>query len=382
MKYLNTFISALGTCLFIFLCLHIIFETPAVKSENIKKESEEIKIGALFSLSGYGTVGGTSELRGLLLAYEEIKAQGGIGDRPLTLITEDFNSDSKMLASSVVKLSTVDNVSFIIGPNWAEFADIAAPIAKRLKLTMITTSGYTSTLFDNNPYIFSMQYPPEKVIQPFTEYILSRNFTSVTLISSSNTFFELLSDTLITSLDSKVPLTRETIINDSLDYKSLLLKIKQSGENSGIVVFMTQNGPASTFVKQAKSFGIKGDRLLLGPVVLYDEILKTNQDINEDIIFFDYISDLSENFRTKYKNRFKEEPKLGSAFSYDALYLLKEALEECNSNGITDINQCIMKGLETGASGEVRFNENRERILLKPASSVFQMREGKAVRIN
>ena len=347
-----------------------------------------IKIGALFSLSGYANLAGISELNGLMLAKEEINKKGGILDKRIELVVQDFNSDFKELTSSLIKLSSFNKVSYIIGPNWAEFVEVAAPVIARSQIQMITPSGFTHSIFKAGENIFSMQYAPEDVIRPFSDYIISRNFESLTFIISSNSFYEMLADSLEQSLEGKVSINRELITNDTLDYRSLLLKIRKKSKSlnsktdgHGIVVFMGENGPASTFVKQAKSIGVKGENLLLGPIVPYDEVLKNDSQLNEDIIYFDYVSDLSESFKASYMKRFKEEPKLGAAFSYDALYLLKNSLERCNLNKKLSFKDCMLSGMENGASGDVRFSDDRKRVLLSQAAAVFQIKNGKEKRL-
>lgn len=373
---------------FKFILLICILINPLNGARADLDSDKIIKIGALFSLSGYANLAGISELNGLMLAKEEINKKGGILDKKLELVVQDFNSDFKELTSSLIKLSSFNKVSYIIGPNWAEFVEVAAPVIARSQIQMITPSGFTHSIFKAGENIFSMQYAPEDVIRPFSDYIISRNFESLTFIISSNSFYEMLADSLEQSLEGKVSINRELITNDTLDYRSLLLKIRKKSKSlnsktdgHGIVVLMGENGPASTFVKQAKSIGVKGENLLLGPILPYDEVLKNDSGLNEGIIYFDYVSDLSESFKASYMKRFKEEPKLGAAFSYDALYLLKNALERCNLNKKLSFKDCMLSGMENGASGDVRFSDDRNRVLLSQAAAVFQMKNGKEKRL-
>ena len=97
-----------------------------------------IKIGALFALSGWAAIGGRSELNATTMAIDEINAAGGVLGRPIELVVEDNRSDLRATVSAVIKLKNIDSVPVIFGPNWAEFADVAAPVFESSKVIMLT----------------------------------------------------------------------------------------------------------------------------------------------------------------------------------------------------------------------------------------------------
>lgn len=60
---------------------------------------EPIRIGAIFSMSGYGA-DGIAELNGVLMAQEQINSAGGARGQPLEIIVEDNRSESKTTTSA------------------------------------------------------------------------------------------------------------------------------------------------------------------------------------------------------------------------------------------------------------------------------------------
>lgn len=114
------------------LCAVVLMFLYAVNSAL--SQNHPIKVGALFSLTGFGASAGNDDLLGVLMAQEEINAAGGIAGNPVRIITEDFRSDLKSTATGFLKLASVDKVAAIIGPNYPEFEEVAIPAADRLNV--------------------------------------------------------------------------------------------------------------------------------------------------------------------------------------------------------------------------------------------------------
>lgn len=346
-----------------------------LRAENINKASEnEIKIGSLASLTGYGAYAGNAELQGAILATEDINRSGGINDRKIKLISEDTQSDPKQTISAYKKLKSLNNVDAIIGPNWSEFAEPLAPIANEDRTILITPSGHTPNLLKNRPYVFSLQFPAKEAVVPVTSYITSRNFSEVIIFVSPNAFYEMLSQTIVDALKDKIKISSEIVSSDNLDFKSSINRIR-SKKDLGIVVFLLENGPAATFVKQAKSQGIKSSNLMLGPIVRYDEILKKDNALTQGIIHFDYDYETPEDFNKKYRSRFNTDPTFGSAQSYDSVLLLKEGMEKCRNQPDLLLN-CISGANFKGVSGDIEFEKTRDRITKRPVIRCFEIIDG------
>src|SRR5262249_6649675 len=77
--------------------------------------SDPWRVGVLFSQTGVTAVIEESQLRGTLLAIEEINAAGGINDRELVPIVYDPCSQPHRSARRHNKLLTEDGVSTIFG---------------------------------------------------------------------------------------------------------------------------------------------------------------------------------------------------------------------------------------------------------------------------
>ena len=80
-----------------------------------KAESNSVKIGGIFPLSGQVAVYGVECKNGVDLAIEEINAAGGINGKPVVLVSEDDEGNPDKTVNAFKKLSTKDGVKVVIG---------------------------------------------------------------------------------------------------------------------------------------------------------------------------------------------------------------------------------------------------------------------------
>ena len=183
----------LGSALCVLSIPHA-FATP--------EASGAFKLGGLFSLTGFGQRAGEAELRGTQLAVEEINQQGGVGGHPIQLTVEDFRSDLKTTAAAMQKLSAFDKVAAIVGPNWSEFSEVAAGVANRNQVVMITPSGYTKTLTKDRPFVFSALESHSAFTAPLSKYIATQRPKRLAALVMQNTFHHSVFDALSSQLSA------------------------------------------------------------------------------------------------------------------------------------------------------------------------------------
>ena len=346
---------------------------------TLVQADDSITLGLIASSTGYGAAAGQSTVNGAILAVDEINQSGGIKGKKVFLKSEDNRSEPKQSITAYKKLRTLDNIKFLVGPNWTEFSEPLASVADNDKVVMITPTGHTPTLVKDRPFVFSLQFPARKAVLSLTNFIISKNFDEVHIIYSSNAYYEMISEAVYDNLKDKVKTTKELAQSDSLDYKSSILKIKNK-KNIAVVALLLENGPVSTFVKQAKNIGIQADHIFLGPVFRDDEILKNDKSLSQDLIYFDYIFSIPETFEAKFRQKFNYPARYDSTLSYDAVFLIKKAIEECGDQTDKTIT-CINQGLKNAQSGEIKFDQNKDRIMTTPITGVFQIKDGKPMQL-
>lgn len=340
-------------------------------------ENEKIEVGLIASLTGYGAASGNSTVGGAQLAVQEINAQGGIGGKKVILHIEDNQSEPKNGISAFYKLKSVNKIAALIGPNWTEFAEPVSTVADTEQIPMITPTGHSEQLLKNKPFVFSLLIPARDAIRPLSNYILSKKFTEIHILYSQNAFFEMISDALVNNLTNKINLKKELVSSNNLDFKTNIARLKNK-KDTAIFALLQENGPVSTFVKQARSAGISADRIFLGPVLTEDTILKNDSALTHDIHYFDYVFTISDEFQKKYRAMHNTDARYDSTLAYDAIYMFKHSIEKCGSEA-QKIITCIPTSLPIGQSGPISFDTERNRIMDRPVTVVLKMQNGVSI---
>ena len=79
------------------------------------RTDEPIKIGVLFSCTGYTSVIEKTQLQGTLLAVEEVNDAGGVNGRPLEVVYYDPASATREYARKAHRMIVEDDVEFFFG---------------------------------------------------------------------------------------------------------------------------------------------------------------------------------------------------------------------------------------------------------------------------
>lgn len=325
---------------------------PRVRAEE--RLLEDIKIGALFSLSGWAAEGGMAEFGALEIAVQDVNRAGGIGGRKVKLVAEDIRSDLRETATAYKKLATVDKVTAVIGPNWAEFSEIVAPLAHSTKTVTISPSGYKESLFKLRGYFFSLLPPPQAATKSLADYINSQAMGSLTVLLNENAYLLGLMEALLPQLQkgkTKVEVLRFNPGHQ--DYRSTISKLKQDPP-SAVLLLLLLNSDLAPYLRQTRELGFTPHTLISNDL-LFDEVITKEPMLAEGAVFFDYIVPGSSTFKQRFRKLAKREPNFGSAKSYDALMLLKRAIETCGDSP-SQITTCLYKDNFEGESGTIVFD--------------------------
>ncbi len=342
---------------------------------------EPIRIGAIFSTSGYGA-DGIAELNGALLAQEDINAAGGIGGRKLEILVEDNHSDSHTTSTAFHKLVAINKVPVVIGPNWASFTEIAAPLAEQRKVPLITPSGYRKGMIRTREYAFTLWPPHSVATKPLSDYIAQQKHRKIVALVSPNAYYEGILDAIKEQLGEKGILLDPILRFDagSLDYRSTISKLKKTKDNEAILALLLDTGEFSSFLKQSKQQGLSLP-IYSANIIPFSAAIQKNPSIAEGVIYFDYVIPGTDEFRNRFRARFKQEPNFASAQAYDSVYLVKKAIEKCGAKS-EEILTCLKISNHRGVSGQIKFDEGG--VIINAAQNTFlmQVQNGKFTKLD
>jgi len=99
---------------------------------------DTIKVGVIGTLTGYGAYYGEQEVKGILLARDEINSAGGIDGKLIELVVEDSQSSPAVSITALQKLISVDNVQYVIGDSWTSTTVAMVPVANENEVILIS----------------------------------------------------------------------------------------------------------------------------------------------------------------------------------------------------------------------------------------------------
>lgn len=341
---------------------------------------EEIRIGGIYSLSGTGSIGGSGELNAAQIAIDEINNTGGINGKRIAFFAEDNRSIPKESIAAYKKLTNINKIRFLLGPNWAEFTEPVAHLANQDRILMLSTSGYSPGITKDRPYLF-ITYPGHMdQVAPLAQYI-DKNYvqqkksSSVYILNSTNTYFNSIKNALVEQLPRQSFQHFHEFNPGTTDYRSLITRMNKDNIPA-VVAFLQEGSDISAFLKQARELKYSGEILTFD--ISYDDAIMQNLGNAEGVIFFKYLTPNTTKFNLKYESRFKIAPIASSAFTYDSVLILKAGIEQCGTDPSILIN-CLKKLDFTGITGKITFDNQQVREGSGKVTSLFTVRNGKII---
>jgi len=360
--------------IFLFLLAGLLLAGCQQQSSNLKNEAatsngNEIKIGAISSLTGNASTYGDPAGKAIALAAEQINNNGGILGRQVKIILEDGMCDAKTTADAVNKLVNVDKVKVILGGHCSTESLTIAPVAnanKVIQLASITSSDdYTNAgdfSFRNWPssnyYVSKLgDIAYQKGARNIAILYEQKDFPVSTMVAFKNRF---------TQLGGRVA-SEQSFLTTETDFRNYLTKIKNENGIDSIFFAVQGDSNASLYFKTLKELGMLDKYLLFtnnDPVTkkIYDDTQGLNKNVFTTDAYADSAQPKTNAFLEAYKAKYGEYPTSSTfqaASSYDGLFVIRDAIEHCQ-----DVNtECIrdyLYGLKDwqGAGGSLSIDEN------------------------
>jgi branched-chain amino acid transport system substrate-binding protein len=343
--------------------------------------ADVIPIGTVHSLTSWGAKGGVAELNGIRIAVDEINERGGILGKAIELHSEDNGSDLKKTVGALQSLISIHKIPILLGPNWAEFSEVAAPVVEGKRILMLSASGYTPELTKNRRFVFTTLPAHRYFTEPISKYILSKKPTKLAILTTGNAYCQSMSSALREQLVSGglTPSMEQSFDPATYDYKSLLIRLKHQGYDA-IYASLIQGGDMAAFLRQRRELHIDIP-IYAGNTVTYEPAILADRSLADGVVFFDFKLNSSEEFLKTYRTRFGEEPTYASPRGYDLVYLVKDAAERCQSFDVEKLRPCISNTRYEGISDLIQFDERNEVKPFRSVAELFEGRQGKFEKI-
>lgn len=344
--------------------------------ESSSGDGGELHIGANLELSGAVATYGSSISEGIDLAVEEINESGGINGMQVKVTKVDNKSDAAEATNGAIKLTSQDQVTAIIGAATSGNTLAQAEIANDTETILLSPSATAPNVTVNedgslNEYVFRTSY-----IDPF-QGTIAANFaldelgvkTAAIYADNASDYAKGLGEAFKETFEAGGGeiVAEEAYVAKDTDFKSTLTRIKSAEPE--FVFIPGYYEEVGLIVKQARELGI--DVPLMGadgwdsPTLLD---LAGADALNNTYITNHYSSDdpdeTIQNFVTKFKEKYDgNAPNAFHALGYDAVYLLKDAIERAGSTEPAAIKEALEATEELAlVSGVITIDEDHNPI--------------------
>lgn len=329
--------------------------------------AEPIKIGNYGAFSGKEAAFGSSSRKGVILAFEEANAAGGVLGRPLELIAEDNQSKHGESATIAKKFVSRDKVVAVLGGNPSTNSLEAAPILQNARIPMIAISSTNPKVTEMGNYIFRVCF-----IDPFQGAVLAK-FAHDTLKAKRAAILTSVNNPYSVGI-SKV--FREKFVEaggviaieqrhseGDKDFRAQLTAIKNA--NADFIFHSSNYTEGALVCIQARQLGFTGP-LFGGDAWEAPQLIEIGGKAVEGTYYSTHASPESTapemvNFIRKYRARWDDEvPDSIAALGYDAATMLFDALKRAGTTDSAKLRDAIATTKDFSAvTGRITIDQDR-----------------------
>ncbi len=329
-----------------------------VNREELRSTNDQITVGALFNMSGFGTFAGEASRDGFLMALEDSAGAG----KHIKVVFEDTKSELKTAVSGATKLVSIDKAIVVIGPEWTEFGAVVAPIAKEYEVQFISPWVVAESSFVKPPYYWSAYPSDRSEHRALVEYFSKKDIKKISLVYSNNAWSQINIGMFKEELLNKggmVVISEDVLDQNTKDYRATIAKIKK--ENPDLIYSAIATDESyGAFITQTRQILGKNIPLATHSSRGASPIIRDRyRKFLENQIYAEPVESKRKNeFDSKYEQRFGKKPQAPSAaVAYDIVSIVIDAIDE----GAREPKDIIehLKNMQKyeGYSGVIEFDE-------------------------
>lgn len=346
-----------------------------------------IKIGALFSVSGPASFLGEPERNTAKMMVDEVNKAGGIKGRQLELVIYDTQADATKAAQAVNKLIKDDKVVAIIGPSTTGDTMAVIPIVEKAQIPLVSCAAGVKITEPVKKWVFKTAQNDAIAVPKIFEHMKKQKIGKIAILTVSDGFGSSGREQLV--LQAKEfgiqIISDETYGPKDTDMTAQLTKIRGS-EAQAIVCWGTNPGPA-VVARNVKQLGITLP-LYMSHGVSSKKFIELAGDAAEGIILpsgrvvvADQLPQIDPqkkallNYVENYRKHYKVEGDHFGGHAYDAVMLIKGAIERGG-----DSPQAIRDQLEktekfAGIGGTFKYSPHDHAGLTSDAFVLVQIKQ-------
>ncbi|WP_321923403.1 branched-chain amino acid ABC transporter substrate-binding protein [Paraburkholderia guartelaensis] len=355
----------------------------ALSASNTASADQVVKIGHVGPLTGGSAHLGKDNENGARLAIEEINAKGLTIDGQkvtLALDAQDDAADPRQ-ATQVAQKLVDDKVVAVIGHLNSGASIPASKIYSDAGIVQISPSStnpsYTQQGFKTTYRVVATDAQQGPALADYAAKSL--NVKTVAVVDDSTAYGQGLANEFektAKTLGMKV-LSHDATNDKAVDFRAILTKIK--GENPDAIMYGGMDATGGPFAKQARQLGLRA-KVLSGDGVCTESLAELAGAATDNIVCSQAGMAVERMnggaaFAAKYEKRFGHPIEFDAPFTYDAVYIIVDAMKRANSTDHAKILAQIPGTDYKGVIGETTFDSKGD--LKHGVISLYNYKGGK-----
>ena len=326
---------------------------------------DTVTIGGIGPLTGDAASYGISVKNGGELAVEEINAAGGINGKQIVYLYEDDENDAQKAINAYNRLMD-QGMQVLMGTVTSNPCIAVADESVKDGILQLSPSGSAKDC-TKNPNGFRICFTDPQQGEKMAEYIWNEEkLTKIAVIyDSSDSYSTGIKDAFrekFTALGGTV-VTEEAFVSGDKDFKAQLTKI--SGTDAEGLFLPFYYTEVAYVVDQAKSLGLQLPYFGCDGWDGVIDQLKGNTEAIEGAVFLTPFIATAEKeniaqFVQAYEAKYNETPDQFAADAYDAIYVIKAAIEKAGEMDNDKIIQAMTEIEVDGVTGQMSFTADGE----------------------
>lgn len=340
------------------------------------QNAQSVTFGFFAPLTGRFGANGERFKEAVNLFVEQTNANGGIGGKPLVVLTEDDRGEPMQATAIAQKFSENQDVVAAIGSFTSGNSIAAGEIFAKAGLPQVSPSSSHPDYTKISKYQFRIPNTQDTMslmyVNTLKENAPHGNVAVIYFQDDWGIFVGNATKKALENGGSKVPVF-EAMLPDARDFRPLITKLRQANIDS--ILLASHYGPSAIFLQQLRQAGLQ--QQVIGPETLYSpELIKLAGDAANGIITTTYFfpgDPAKAKFVEAYKAKYNRAPDLWAAYAYDAISIAAAGAKALAAKGQSITRAALRDAIAdlppfdgvTGVTKFVNGTPNKELTVLK-----------------
>ncbi len=338
-------------------------------------DSNEIKIGINYELSGGVASYGQSSVDGIMLAIDEINAAGGVNGKKIAPVQYDNGSEPAEAVIIANRLISQDKVLAILGPATSGAFKSEISVAEKERVPVLSGSATADdvTVDENGnvkKYAYRICFADSYQGAAMAEFAINKLGAqkAVLIKDTSSDYAKGLAENFTATFEANggTIVGEEAYVAKDTDFNAILTKI--NALDFDVIYIPGYYEEAGLIIKQARGLGI--DAPILGADGFDSPTLVdlAGASALNDVYFTNHYSSLDNDpkvakFIESFKEKYGKEPDAFNALGYDLAMFLIDGLKRCEKLDRETLRDTLEKTTNfEGVTGTISIDENHNAI--------------------